>query len=73
MTMSLVVWSSELERRFFDDHDRIVDGSTPAQVVTSLDKMLHDNYLCLVESGKQQIKEVGSKTRAENSETKGTP
>ena len=30
-------------------------------VVASLDKMLHNNYLCLVESNKQQIEEVTSK------------
>ena len=35
--------------------------------------MLRDDYLCLVESGKQQIKEVRSKFKAENSETKATP
>ena len=29
-----------------------------SRVVASLDKMLHDNYLCLVESNKQQIEEV---------------
>ena len=39
-------------------------------VVASLDKMLHDNYLCSVESNKQQIKGVRSKIQAENSETK---
>ena len=42
-------------------------------VVASLDKMLHDNYLCLEESGKQQIKEVRSKIQPENVETKATP
>ena len=31
------------------------------KVVASLDKMLYDDYLCLVESGKQQIKEVRRK------------
>ena len=31
------------------------------------------DYLCLVESGKQQIKEVTSKIQPENSETKPTP
>ena len=36
-------------------------NSQPSLVVASLDKMLHDDYLCLVESGKQQIKEVGRK------------
>ena len=35
--------------------------------------MLHDDYLCLMESGKQQIKEVRSKIQPENSETKATP
>ena len=34
--------------------------------------MLHDNYLCLVEFNKQQIKEVRSETQPENSETKTT-
>ena len=32
------------------------------KVVASLDKILHDNYLCLVESEKQQTKQVRSKT-----------
>ena len=35
--------------------------------------MLHDNYLCLVESNKQQIEEVRSKMEAVNSETRTTP
>ena len=35
--------------------------------------MLHDNYLCLVESNKQQIEEVTSKIQAENLETRATP
>ena len=35
--------------------------------------MLHNNYICLVESGKQLIKEVGSETQPENSENKATP
>ena len=35
--------------------------SQPSLVVASLDKMLHDDYLCLVESGKQQMKEVTRK------------
>ena len=34
--------------------------------------MLHDNYLCLVESNKQQIEEVTSKIQTENSETRAT-
>ena len=48
---------SGLERHFYDDHDRKVDGtSQPSLVVASLDKMLHVDYLCLVKSGKRQIK-----------------
>ena len=35
--------------------------------------MLRDNYLCLVESSKQQIEEVRSKMEAENWETRATP
>ena len=31
----------------------------------SLDKMLHDDYLCWVESGNQQVKEVRNKTQQE--------
>ena len=42
-------------------------------VVASLDKMLYDNYLCLVESHNQRIKEVRNKTQSENSETNATP
>ena len=44
-----------------------IDGSNshPNLVVASLHTMLHDNYLCLVESNKQQIKEVGSKIQVE--------
>ena len=42
------------------------------QVNIALDKMLHENYLCLVESSKQQIQEVESKTQPENLETKAT-
>ena len=53
------------ERRFYDGHDRTVDGS--------LDKTLHDNYLCLVESNKQQIEKVRSKIQAENLETRAMP
>ena len=50
-------WFSGLERRFYDDHD----------------KMLHDDYRCLAESGKQQIKEVKKKIQPENLEIKATP
>ena len=40
---------------------RLMVNSQPNLVVASLDKMLHDDYLYLMESGKQQIKEVGRK------------
>ena len=45
-------------------------NSHPSLVVASLDKMLHNHYLCGMECSKQQIKEVRSKTQVENSETK---
>ena len=65
---------SRQHSRVVRSHDRTVDGSTshPNLVVASLDKMLHDNYLCLVESNKQQIKDR-SKIQAEDLETKATP
>ena len=40
---------------------RLTFNSQPSLVVASLDKMLHDDYLCLVESGKQRIEEVKRK------------
>ena len=64
----LSAWRSGLERRFYDDHDRKVKGSTPNLVC----KMLHNDYLCLVEFSNQQIKEVRSIIQPENSETKVT-
>ena len=36
-------------------------NSRPSLVFAPLDKMRHDNYLCLVESGEQQIKDVRRK------------
>ena len=55
--------------RFYGNHDRKVNSSTPA-----LASLLHprvryftiSNYLCMVESNKQQIKEVRSKIQPEN-------
>ena len=41
--------------------------------VVSMDKMLHDNYSCLVKSNKQQIKGTRSKTQLGNLEAKATP
>ena len=48
-------WHSGLERRFYDDYDRKVNGSTPkvngsTLVVASLDKMLYDDYLRLMQA-----------------------
>ena len=40
---------------------RLMVNFQPSLVVASLDKMLHDDYLYLVESGKQQIQEVRRK------------
>ena len=37
----------------------------PSLVVASLDKMLYNNYSCLVESDQLQIKEVRSKNSSE--------
>ena len=42
-------------------HYRVWLDTVCSLVVASLDKMLHDDYLCLVESGKQQIKKVRRK------------
>ena len=63
MLLQSAAWRSGLERRFYDDHDRKVNGSIP-----NLVWLLHPwircftiNYLCLVESSKQQIKEVKRK------------
>ena len=41
--------------------------------MASLDKMFHDDYLCLVKSGKQQNKRSQKKIQPENLETKATP
>ena len=34
---------------------KLMVNSNPSLIVASLDKILPDNYLCLVESNKQQI------------------
>ena len=51
-------WSSGSERRFYDGHDRKVDGKLPPSlVVASLNKMPHilphGNYLCFEEFNKK--------------------
>ena len=60
LTEVSAAWPSGSERRFYDGQDRKNDGLTPTQasLLRPLDKVLHDNYLCLVESNKQHIEEV---------------
>ena len=45
---------------------KLMVNSNPSLIVASLDKILPDNYLCLVESNKQQIKEIRSRSQLEN-------
>ena len=59
---SVVFTTAMIAKLWFNSH--------PSLVVTSLNKMLHDNYLCLVESNEQQIEKIKSKIQAENSETR---
>ena len=40
---------------------KLMVNSNPSLIVASWDNILPDNYLCLVESNKQQIKEIRSK------------
>ena len=40
-------------------------NSNPSLILSSLDKILPDNCLCLVESDKQQSKEIKSKSQVE--------
>ena len=50
---------------------RLMVQLQPSLVVASLDKMLYDVYLCLVESGKQQIKEASKQNLTGKLENKG--
>ena len=45
---------------------KLMVNSNPSLIAASLDKILPNNYLCLVESNKQQIKEITSKSQLEN-------
>ena len=45
---------------------KLIVNSDPSLIAASLDKILPDNYLCLVESNKQQIKEIRSNGQLEN-------
>ena len=66
-------WSSGSERCFTTTMiARLMVQLSPKPVVASLDKMLHDNYLCSVEFNKQQIEEVRYKNQAENADTRAT-
>ena len=45
---------------------KLMVNSNPSLTVASLDNILPDNYLCLVESNKQQVKEIRSRSQLEN-------
>ena len=45
---------------------KLMVNSNPSLIVASLDKILPNNYLRLVESNKQQIKEIRSRSQLEN-------
>ena len=45
---------------------KLMVNSNPSLIVASLDKILPDNYLCLVESNKQQFKEIRSRSQLES-------
>ena len=45
---------------------KLMVNSNPSLIVASLDNILPDNYLCLVECNKQQIKEIRSRNQLEN-------
>ena len=73
MIARLMVQLPPKPRCCVESNKQHITTPTQASLLRPWNKMLHDNYLCLVESNKQQIKEVGSKTQAENSETRSTP
>ena len=45
---------------------KLMVNSNPSLIVASLDNILPDSYLCLVESNKQQIKEIRSRSQLQN-------
>ena len=45
---------------------KLMVSSNKSLIVASLDKILPDDYLCLVESNKQQIEEIRSNSQLEN-------
>ena len=53
MQRGAVVWSVVFTTTMIA---KLMVHSQPSLVVASLDKMLHVDYLCLVKSGKRQIK-----------------
>ena len=58
--------------RFYDDHDRKVDGSTPTQASLLSPSLIRCFTTIIPAWWNQQIEKVRSKTQAENSETKAT-
>ena len=64
-------WPSGSERRFYDDHDSKVDGSTPTLVVTSFHKMLSIIISAWWNLTRSKLN-VKSNTKLEYSETKTT-
>ena len=45
---------------------KLMVNFNPSLIVASLDKILPANYLCLVESNKQQIQEIRNSSQLEN-------
>ena len=48
---------------------KLMVNSNPSLIHASMDKILSDNYFCLVKANKQQIKEIRSKSQLENKPT----
>ena len=48
---------------------KLMVNSNPSLIGASLDDLLPDNYLCLVESNKQQIIEIRSRSQQENNDS----
>ena len=69
-------WRCGLERRFYDDHVRKVNGLTPNLVLLWRSWIRCFTMIIFawwLKSSKQQIKEIRSKIQPENLETKATP
>ena len=67
-------WSSGLERRYCDGHDRKVDGSTPAKAtMRSWIRCFTTIISALKNLTSSKFKKSRNKVQAENSEMKATP